>query len=191
MPLTMDVEGMDDVFNMLESMGDAAEPIAKEALYVGAGLMAGRMKNEAGAIRTAPFKWAGPGEYRLPSPEEKEILMGEGAMGIARFKSENGSVTTSVGYSNTGYVNVPWRFKSSNARTNYRFKNGKTILARLAGRGGRNLKPIAVIANAINSGTSFMRKQPFVRKALKNGQTGAKTAMRTIIEGRYEEFNNK
>ena len=29
------------------------------------------------------------------------------------------------------------------------------------------MKPIGVVANSINSGTSFMQKQPFMRKALK------------------------
>lgn len=98
---------------------------------------------------------------RLPSPEEKGIITKAGA-GIARFKTNGSEVNTSVGYRNAGY-------------------------AMLAGR----RKPIPKIVNSINSGTSFMRKQPFVRKAATKGATKAEAAIIKSIEERFDEIMKK
>lgn len=93
---------------------------------------------------------------RFPSPEEKEIVMKAG-VGIAKFNKEGAEVDTSVGYRNAGYADL----------------NGKQ-------------KPIPMIVNAINSGTSFMTKQPFVRKAASSGGKKAMEAMKTAIEAEFE-----
>ncbi|MBO7363758.1 MAG: hypothetical protein J6U26_00270 [Lachnospiraceae bacterium] len=98
---------------------------------------------------------------RLPSPEEKEIVTKAGA-GIARFKTNGSEVNTSVGYRNAGYD-------------------------MLAGR----RKPIPKIVNAINSGTRFMKKQPFVRKAATKGATKAESAIIKSIEERFDEIMKK
>ena len=97
---------------------------------------------------------------RLPSPEEKAIVEAASA-GIAKFDKGADSVDTSVGYRNAGYAML----------------------------GGKE-KPIPQIVNAINSGTSFMQKQPFVRKAAKNGQNKAIQAMKDKIESAFEAITN-
>ena len=93
---------------------------------------------------------------REPSPEEKAIVQQAGA-GIAKFSKNGTEVETSVGFAKAGYAQL----------------NGKTV-------------PIAKIANAINSGTSFMRKQPFIRNAVNNGKAKASEA---IVARCEEEFN--
>lgn len=98
---------------------------------------------------------------RLPSPEEKEIVTSVGA-GIARFDKNGTEVDTSVGYRNAGYADL----------------NGKK-------------KPIPVIVNAINSGTSFMKKQPFVRKAARTGSQRAIAAMKAKIEEAFENMSKE
>jgi hypothetical protein len=79
----------------------------------------------------------------------------------------------------------------SNVRTNYKLADfkGRSVNAsstlkffRLAGggslgKGAQNMKPIGVIANSINSGTRFMDKQPFFRKAVTRGSKKAKEAI--------------
>ena len=101
------------------------------------------------------------GGRRLPSPEEKAIVTSVGA-GIARFGKNGTEVDTSVGYRNAGYAEL----------------NGKK-------------KPIPVIVNSINSGTSFMKKQPFVRKAARDGSTKAIAKMQAYIENAFEKINEK
>ena len=82
--------------------------------------------------------------------------------GVAKFDKNGTEVDTSVGYKNAGYADL----------------NGKK-------------KPIPQIVNAINSGTSFMNKQPFVRKAAKSGGPKAIAAMSKVIETEFEAMTKK
>lgn len=158
MAYRMKTEGLDELGEMLRRLGEKAEGAASQALYEGAGIMADEIKKGAESIKTAPFKYAGPGESRKPSPEEKAVVLSAKGMGISRFKKTGDGVETSVGYARAGYAELA----------------GKTV-------------PIPLIANAINSGTSFMEKQPFVRKAVSTGGKRAEAAMKQKIEERLEE----
>lgn len=97
---------------------------------------------------------------RMPSPEEKEVVQA-GNVGIAKFKRSGDAVNTSVGFQNAGY-------------------------AMLAGK----RKPIPKIANAINSGTSFMRKQPFFRQAAQQAADKTAQEIEEIIEAHFQALNN-
>ena len=154
----MKTTGLEDLEKMLGQMADKAHGVAAGALYEGAGLMADEIEKSAGQISTAPFKYTKNGN-RLPSPEEKEIVLNAG-VGVARFCDSNGGAETSVGYRNAGYAELA----------------GKT-------------RPVPVIVNAINSGTSFMKKQPFVRKAASTGAPKAIAKMRAYIENAFEDMN--
>ena len=98
----------------------------------------------------------GPGasreSARYATQEEKQIVM-NAAAGIAKFKKNGTEVDTSIGFRNAGYAEI----------------NGKSV-------------PIPKIENAINSGTSFMHKQPFVRKAANRAKERASEAIRASIE---------
>lgn len=157
MAYTMKAEGMEEISEMLSQMEEKAPAVAARALYKGAGLMAEAVNQAAAAIKTEPFKWASKsrGETRLPSPEEKEIVQ-TAAAGIAKFDKNGSEIDTSVGFKNSGYAEL----------------SGKMV-------------PIPAIVNAINSGTSFMRKQPFVRKAAGTASNRVLEEMRKSIE---EEF---
>lgn len=168
MAYEMKTDGMEDISKMLENLEDAAPRAASRALYRGAGVMRDEIARGIEGIRTAPFKFAKSGETRLPSPEEKAVLQQAG-VGIAKFDKNGTEVGTSVGFGKDGYADVSWNHMRSGARTNYKSD-------------GQSQKPVAVIANAINSGTSFMSKQPFIRKAAKSGENKAVQAMKEVIE---------
>ena len=151
------VDGMAEISETLSKLEERAPAVAAKALYEGAGIMADEVRKSADSIRTAPFKWASSsGETRLPSPEEKEIVQ-QAAAGIAKFDKNGTEVQTSVGFRNAGYAQL----------------KGKTV-------------PIPKIVNAINSGTSFMKKQPFVRKAATAGGQRAISAMKEVIETEFD-----
>lgn len=160
MPYVMEVEGLAEVSEKLAQLGDTAPAVASQALYEGAGLMADELTKGAETIQTAPFKWASRsrGETRLPSPEEKKIVLDAG-VGIAKFHKSGSEVDTSVGYRNAGY-------------------------AQLAGR----TVPIPVIVNSINSGTSFMKKQPFVRKTARQAVKKVTEKMKSTIETAWSKI---
>ena len=149
MPYTMKAEGLKELEKMLNDAGEHAEIIAAKGLYDGAGEMADTIKRQVRTIRTEPFWYAQGGSQRLPSPEERQIVEDANA-GIARFDKNGAEVQTSVGFSRAGYATL----------------KGKTV-------------PIPKIANAINSGTSFLKKQPFFRKAVTAGKKSAVAKMKT------------
>ena len=186
------VEGMAEISEMLSKLEEAAPAIAAEALYEGAAVMKDAIFKEMASIQTAPFKYAKDGQIRLPSPEEKEVLMQAG-VGVAKFDKNGVEIDTSVGFNQSGYANVSWRHMNSQARTNYkavyikgRESNSSSLLKAIGmGKGEQNQKPIGAVANAINSGTSFMKKQPFVRKAARSGGAKAMSKMQSYIEDAF------
>ena len=151
MPYRLKVEGMDEITEMLSQAAEAAPGIAARALYKGAGVVADEISKGARGLKTTRFRYAN-GWQRDPSPEEKEALVAAGAAGIAKFEQTGNEASTSVGYGRRGYVTI----------------NGKP-------------KAVAVIANSINSGTSFMKKQPFIRKAVSQSKGKASQAIQDEI----------
>ena len=86
-------------------------------------------------------------KQRLPSPEEKAAIVGK--TGIAHFNANGSEVNTLIGVSGAaGYADI-----------------------------GGKPKAVRLIARAINSGTSFMPKQPVFRKAKSASQKAAKAAI--------------
>lgn len=173
MPYYLKVDGMAEISRQLEQLEEKAPAVAAQALYEGAAVMQKSILSEMASIKTAPFKYAKSGEQRLPSPEEKEVLEHAG-VGIAKFDKDGTEVDTSVGFNQSGYAEVNFRHMRSKARTNY---------------GGA--KPVGVIANSINSGTSFMHKQPFVRKGMRQGSPKAMQVMQEKIEQAFEAMTKK
>ena len=143
MPFTIQVKGLDELLRQLDKAEGNAEHVAAEALYEGAGVMADAVSRAVQGIATEPFKYAAGGKKRKASPEEKAIIA-NARTGVAKFRKNGISVQTSVGMQNAGYAQL----------------GGKT-------------KPIPLIANSINSGTSFMQKQPFLRKAFSQNKAKA------------------
>lgn len=175
-------EGMGELTKALNSLGNAAQGAASAGLYEAAGVYADEISAGVQGISTEPFKFAAGGRKRKPSPEEKAALLSAGAAGIAKFNKNGVSVDTSVGFNAAGYAPVNFKGMGKNARTNYRY-NKKTNMASQSryAKGGTNIKPIPVIANAINSGTSFMEKQPFFRKATSRAKGKAQEAFEKTV----------
>lgn len=184
------ITGLDNLSEQLGRLGKDAHKIAAYSLYEGAAVVADAYDAAIGSIRTAPFKYAKPGEKRLPSPEEVAAINGK--VGIAKFRSDGSEVQTLVGVQEAGYATVSWNHMRSTGRTNYKLKGNKAVWSGKAylrmgsdghavkdRSGGRlqSAKPVGAIANSINSGTSFMQKQPVFRKAAKGAQAKALAAM--------------
>ena len=184
MAYRMKTEGLKELIEQVKALGDAAWYIGSFALYDGASVMADAIDAEAKTIETEPFHYAAVtgATMRKASPEEKAIVTESDVIGIAKFRKRLGAVDTSVGYNSSGDAPVNWNHMSSKARTNYKaqsfkgYENMTTSTLKFAGvykRGVQNMKPIGVIANAINSGTSFMHKDPFMRRAYRKGEQKA------------------
>lgn len=159
MAYSIQVTGMEELLSKLDKLPEVADKVAAEALYEGAGVVADQVSQAVRGIAVEPFRYAAGGRTRDPSPEERAIL--EGAeKGISKFRRDGVSINTSVGIQKAGYAVL----------------GGKT-------------KPIPLIANAINSGTSFMKKQPFLRKAFSQSKSKATAAIEAGIQKRMNEFD--
>lgn len=90
-------------------------------------------------------------------PSPEEKAAVVGASGISKFRKNGLYINTSVGYQKSGYANI-----------------------------GGTQKPVALIANSINHGTSFMKKQPFFRKA--KSQSKAIAIIEAEVEKEAEEL---
>ena len=158
MAMTINTEGLDQVGRMLAELANRAQDVAAGALYDGAGIVADALNNGIKSIQTEPFKYAARGQTRLPSPQEKAAL--ERKVGIAKFRKNGSEVDTLIGISyNSGYTQISGKQKS-----------------------------VAVIARSINSGTSFMKKQPVFRQAKNKSQSAAKAAIVSKIEKMFDEI---
>lgn len=156
MAMTIKTDGIEELGKMFAKLNDKAMDVASAALYDGAGIVGDSFTSAIKRIRTEKFKYASDGQQRLPSPEEKEALMGKS--GIAKFINNGAEVNTLIGISGAaGYADVA----------------GKP-------------KAVRLIARSINSGTSFMKKQPVFRQA-KNAST--KAAKAAIVNKAEKLFN--
>ena len=182
------VEGMQQLYDAFDKLPAKAQKIASEALYEGAGVVADAVSSAVQGIATAPFKYAKNGHKRLPSPEEKAMLTNS-RYGVAKFRKTAINVQTSVGFQNSGYAQITWNHaKTSASRTKYKQdKLGRMVHA---SRGtGASMKPVPLIANSINSGTSFMVKQPFLRKAFSKSKGAANAAIENGLQSRLDELS--
>ena len=148
MAFYMEVTGIEELIAKMAKLPDRGADVAALALYDGAAVVADAVSSAVQGIATEPFRYT-KFKTRLPSPEEKNILMGA-KKGVAKFHKSQERVDTSVGLQSAGYGVL----------------KGK-------------VKPIPQIANAINSGTSFMKKQPFFRQAVEQSAGAAAS----VIEG--------
>lgn len=95
--------------------------------------------------------------YRKRLPSPEEKAALRGKTGIAKFDKNGSEVNTAIGLNGAGYAEVAGKQKA-----------------------------VRQIANAINSGTSFMVKQPVFRKA---ARTAAEPASAAIVAKADELFN--
>ena len=158
MPFSIQWDGADELLRKMDKLPEKAAEIAAQALFEGAGVMADAVSKAVQGIATKEFRYAKGGRTRLPSPEEKAIVQ-NAKHGVAKFRNDGTLIQTSIGYQNAGYAKL----------------KGKT-------------KPIPLIANSIESGTSFMKKQPFMRKAVSQNQGAAVAAVEAGIKKREDEL---
>lgn len=146
---SMQISGLDELDEQLTLAGNAAQGIAKASLYEGANIMANAIHSGLDRIQTEPWRYATDSDKRLPSPEEKAAIL-SAKFGVAKHEGSGAEVNTVVGLTGSGYVE-------------------------LQGKSGSRRVAAALLLRSIQSGTSFMKAQPIVRRAV-NGAKGAATA---------------
>lgn len=164
--LTVDFDGF---FAMLERTEAGAKGAMSAALYEGAGIVADAINAQVASLATEPWRWVGPDDKpRLICPEEKAALTGSTMAGIAKFAKDGDSVDTSISFSAlSGYADL-----------NIDKRKPERI-------------PIPLLARAVNAGTSFRVKQPFMRKACTTAKSKAQGRMAAVLEERLNKIINR
>ena len=191
MPFTLEWSGADELLRKMDKLPEKAAKIAAEALYEGADVMADAVSRAVQGIATEEFHYAKGGETRMPSPEEKAIVMNQ-RRGISKFKNNGTVISTKVGVSSDGYSKITWNHAKSGTRTKYKIGLGGKMTGSQIQEGkssGLSAKPVAVIINSIEHGTSFMKKQPFMRKAIQQTKGAAMAAIDAGIKKRENELD--
>lgn len=151
--------GLDEMIANFDKAEAAAQGIAKTALYEGAAVVADAIHASLDSIQTEPFHFVPEGgEKRLPSPEEKAAAKAA-KFGVAKHRASGAEVDTVVGISGSGYVHLM----------------GKQV-------------PAAVVLRSIQSGTSFMKAQPVVRKAINRAKGAAAAKIAAEGEARIQKL---
>ena len=161
MGMTISTEGIDELGAMLAKLEGKAQDVASGALFDGAAVVADAMRAAIGSIVTEPFNYVVDPDSvgkRYASPEEKAALVGKS--GIAKFDKSDEEVNTLIGVSGaSGYANI-----------------------------GGKPKAVRLIARSINSGTSFMHKQPVFRRAASKAKGPATAAIVSKAEQMFNEI---
>lgn len=151
--------GLEHYMAQLEALEKNSEGIAKQALYEGAKIAADEMRK---SIDSIPVQEAW-GSKRSPArgikAKQKKGLQ-EG-FGISSMENDNGRIHVRLGFH--GY---------NDFRTK-RYPNGQ---------------PNAMIARSVESGTSFLRKTPFVARAVRKTKKLAEARMKEVFESEIEKI---
>lgn len=146
-------KGLDEYLKQLRDLGEHTQGYCKRALYVGAGIVADSIKKEINGLQTHHGYIPGDAPLWTIEPAAKQGLIE--SMGIATMRDDNGFINTSVYFD--GYNGV----KSE------RYPNGQ---------------PNQMVANAINSGTSRRKKNPFITRGINASKSQAESAMAAFFE---------
>lgn len=157
---TISFKGWDEFNDTLAKASTRCIGVAKAALFDGAAVIVSAYKNGIQTIKTEPYRYVKSGEgKRYASPQEKGAIL-RGVYGIAKMHANSTAADTIIGVNpNSGYVEMM----------------GKQV-------------PIAVIIRAVESGTSFMIGQHFLRKATNAAKGAAGAAMLSTAIDRVEKL---
>lgn len=159
---TWKVQGIDEYIGKLEKLSSQSEEHIKRAIYPGAGLMADAIKASAQSIPTRdPKKFYRDTLAPGPTPEEKSSMIA--AIGIAKMRKQGSMITAKVGVD--GY---------SSHKTKS-FPGGV---------------PNAVIARSVEAGTSWMKKTPFISRAVRQTKPAAEAAIKRQLDEEISKLMN-
>lgn len=157
------ITGLEEYIEKLERLGKNSEGIMKQALYEGAGIVADEIRKE---VENLPIdeKWGTP-DHKATGirKKQKEGLLGNvgDGIGISKMRKDEGTIDVRIGF--RGYNGIKTK----------RYPNGQ---------------PNRMIARAVESGTSFSKKIPFSRKAVKRAESPAREKMKEVFEKEIDKI---
>lgn len=160
---TFEFVGLTEYLKKLDTLGVKSTGFLKRAVYDGAAVVGKAMRSQIEALPVNDGKYA-PGNTQIVgvSKEQKQGLMD--GLGFTKMHDKGGVIYTKLGFD--GYNSVKTK----------KYPKGQAN---------------AMIANAINSGTSKRPKNQFVNRAVKASKDESINAMSKRFDFDIEEFMNK
>ena len=152
-------EGVDKLVAQYEKLNRNTEKVIGEAVYYGAGVVMKAVESAVQGLSTDEH-FATPGNP-VTGPKSLQKIGLYYGLGIAEMKNDN------------GFMNVKIGFDGYNELKTKTWPQGQ---------------PNAMVARAIESGTSWMRKQPFMRKAEQASRSQCEKVMSEIVDRKIQEI---
>lgn len=153
------VKGLDEYANRLAALRKESEKIIKEAVYAGAAEVADSIKSSLRSLPTSNER--GTPEHPVDGVTNRQKADLINAFGLAPMEDKDGYVQTKAGFD--GYGRTPSK------------KYPKGL-------------PNALLMRSVESGTSFRKKSPVIRKAVNKSRKKSIQAMGEVIDKACEEL---
>lgn len=146
-------EGVDKLIAQYKKLESNTEKVIGKAVYEGAGVV---MKNVEGAVASiSTDNRFGTAENPTTGPSTIQKIGLQQALGIAKMRNDNGFYNVKIGFD--GYNSVKTKT----------WPQGQ---------------PNMMVARAVESGTSWMQKQPFMRKAEQASKGPCEAKMGEVVD---------
>lgn len=139
--------GIDHYIKALDRLTVMAEPEIKQAVYVGGGIVADAVRASIKDLPARKGSFKAPPVSGVTNSQRQGLLDG---LGISRMKNDG------------GFINVHIGFDGYNSTVSDNWPQGV---------------PNALVARSVESGTSWLKKHPFVAPAVRAVKTEAEMAM--------------
>lgn len=152
--------GIDEYFGKLNALEKSTQGLIKRAVFDGAAVAVEAVRAQIKALPEVEDHYVAEANRPIrgiTATQKRGLLDG---LGLSKMQNSNGFINTKTGFS--GYNSTKTR----------KYPNGQ---------------PNALIAGAVNSGSSVRTKIPFVSKAAKAAKPGAEAAM----QKRFDEDTKK
>lgn len=157
--MKLSTKGLTETLKELEKLEQNTDAIVEEAIEAGINIVTDELRSEVSALKTRSDNEA-PGAMTYPSKSNVKNLL-----------------------NSLGYTPVKLNDSKYDAKAGFKGMDNHKTKAWPAGH------PNAVIASAINHGTSFMQGQPFLNRAAKKAKKKAIEKMDEIITKEIEKIN--
>ena len=146
-------EGVDKLIEQYQKLEQNTVPMIGKAIYEGAGVVMKSCKSAVEGLNTD--NRFGTSENPTSGPSTIQKIGLQHALGIAKMRNDNGFYNVKIGFD--GYNSVKTKT----------WPQGQ---------------PNMMVARSIESGTSWMRKQPFMRKAEQSSRSQCERVMSETVD---------
>ena len=146
-------EGVDKLIQKYEKLSKDTERVIGSAIYNGAGVVMKAVESSVSNINTDNH--FGTSEHPVSGPSTIQKIGLQHALGIAKMRNDNGFYNVKIGFD--GYNQVKTK----------RWPQGQ---------------PNMMVARSVESGTSWMQKQPFMRKAEQSSRGPCEKVMGETVD---------